>query len=381
MKSLVLFAGAGGMTLGFKNAGIQSIGAIEIDRFTAETFKHNFPEIPIYNRDIYSFTNEEISELFAGVDIVAGGPPCQGFSVAGPTQYGIIDKRNTLIMEFFRFIEVIRPKYCVLENVKGILSGKMNSTQKAISVYMDALKNISYKSRVYILQAADFGVPQFRERVVIISAQDEKDLPTAIVGDFSGEKKWIKVRDVFGDLPLVNAGEGVNDLIPYDMEPQSVYQEFMRKNSNGVTNHVAMKHTRRLIERFANIPQGGSLLDAPAEYGQRQRNGNELDANKRYKTNNQRLHPDKVSFIVTASFQSTFVHPYLNRNLTAREGARLQSFPDGFFFCGPRTLMSKSLLIREDRLDEIGLSQYNQIGNAVPPRMAYGIAKAIVRIR
>lgn len=381
MKSLDLFAGAEGMTLGFKNAGIQSIGAIEIDRFTAETFKHNFPEIPIYNRDIYSFTNEEISELFAGVDIVAGGPPCQGFSVAGPTQYGIIDKRNTLIMEFFRFIEVIRPKYCVLENVKGILSGKMNSTQKAISVYMDALKNISYKSRVYILQAADFGVPQFRERVVIISAQDEKDLPTAIVGDFSGEKKWIKVRDVFGDLPLVNAGEGVNDLIPYDMEPQSVYQEFMRKNSNGVTNHVAMKHTRRLIERFANIPQGGSLLDAPAEYGQRQRNGNELDANKRYKTNNQRLHPDKVSFIVTASFQSTFVHPYLNRNLTAREGARLQSFPDGFFFCGPRTLMSKSLLIREDRLDEIGLSQYNQIGNAVPPRMAYGIAKAIVRIR
>ena len=381
MKSLDLFAGAGGMTLGFKNAGIQSIGAIEIDRFTAETFKHNFPEIPIYNRDIYSFTNEEISELFAGVDIVAGGPPCQGFSVAGPTQYGIIDKRNTLIMEFFRFIEVIRPKYCVLENVKGILSGKMNSTQKAISVYMDALKNISYKSRFYILQAADFGVPQFRERVVIISAQDEKDLPTAIVGDFSGEKKWIKVRDVFGDLPLVNAGEGVNDLIPYDMEPQSVYQEFMRKNSNGVTNHVAMKHTRRLIERFANIPQGGSLLDAPAEYGQRQRNGNELDANKRYKTNNQRLHPDKVSFIVTASFQSTFVHPYLNRNLTAREGARLQSFPDGFFFCGPRTLMSKSLLIREDRLDEIGLSQYNQIGNAVPPRMAYGIAKAIVRIR
>jgi len=381
MKSLDLFAGAGGMTLGFKNAGIQSIGAIEIDRFTAETFKHNFPEIPIYNRDIYSFTNEEISELFTGVDIVAGGPPCQGFSVAGPTQYGIIDKRNTLIMEFFRFIEVIRPKYCVLENVKGILSGKMNSTQKAISVYMDALKNISYKSRVYILQAADFGVPQFRERVVIISAQDEKDLPTAIVGDFSGEKKWIKVRDVFGDLPLVNAGEGVNDLIPYDMEPQSVYQEFMRKNSNGVTNHVAMKHTRRLIERFANIPQGGSLLDAPAEYGQRQRNGNELDANKRYKTNNQRLHPDKVSFIVTASFQSTFVHPYLNRNLTAREGARLQSFPDGFFFCGPRTLMSKSLLIREDRLDEIGLSQYNQIGNAVPPRMAYGIAKAIVRIR
>lgn len=374
-----LFSGAGGLSYGFEQAGCEIKLAIEKDAWAVDTYKANHSNQNIIEANIIALEDEYFAPYKGKIDIVMGGPPCQGFSVAGPTQYGIIDKRNTLIMEFFRFIEVIRPKYCVLENVKGILSGKMNSTQKAISVYMDALKNISYKSRVYILQAADFGVPQFRERVVIISAQDEKDLPTAIVGDFSGEKKWIKVRDVFGDLPLVNAGEGVNDLIPYDMEPQSVYQEFMRKNSNGVTNHVAMKHTRRLIERFANIPQGGSLLDAPAEYGQRQRNGNELDANKRYKTNNQRLHPDKVSFIVTASFQSTFVHPYLNRNLTAREGARLQSFPDGFFFCGPRTLMSKSLLIREDRLDEIGLSQYNQIGNAVPPRMAYGIAKAILR--
>lgn len=380
MKSLDLFSGAGGITLGFKNAGITSIGAIEIDRFAAETFKYNFPEIPMYNRDIYSFSDEEIVELFGGVDIVAGGPPCQGFSVAGPTQYGIIDKRNTLIMEFFRFISLLRPKYCVLENVKGILSGKMNASQKALAVYMDALKGIGYTSKVYVLQAADFGVPQFRERVVIISSMDEGALPSQIVGDYAGEANWIKVRDVFGDLPHVMAGEGTNECVPYAQEPQSEYQEYIRQGSCGVTNHIAMKHTKRLIERFANIPQGGSLLDVPAEYGQRQRNGNELDVNKRYKTNNQRLHPDRVSFIVTASFQSTFVHPYLNRNLTAREGARLQSFPDSFFFCGPRTLMSKSLLIRENRLDEIGLSQYNQIGNAVPPRMAEGIAKAIIQV-
>lgn len=380
MKSLDLFAGAGGMTLGFKNAGIESVGAVEIDRFAAETFKRNFPEIPIYQRDISSFSNEEIDELFSSIDMVVGGPPCQGFSVAGPAQYGIIDKRNSLIMEFFRFIEVLRPKYCVLENVKGILSGKMNATQKALAVYMDALKKIGYVSKVYILQAADFGVPQFRERVVIISTQDDKCLPIDIEGGYSGEENWVKVRDVFGDLPVVNAGEGTNDLVPYDKLPQSIYQENMRINSLGVTNHVAMKHTQRLVDRFANIPQGGSLLDVPAEYGQRLRNGNELDVNKRYKTNNQRLHPDRVSFIVTASFQSTFVHPYLNRNLTAREGARLQSFPDNFFFCGPRTLMSKSLLIRENRIDEIGLSQYNQIGNAVPPRMAEGIAKAIIKM-
>lgn len=378
MKSLDLFAGAGGMTLGFKAAGIHSIGAIELDRFAAETFHYNFPEIPIYQRDIHSFSNEEIKEKFKDVDIVAGGPPCQGFSVAGPTQYGIIDKRNTLIMEFFRFITVLKPKYCVLENVKGILNGKMNASQKALDTYKTEMGKIGYISKVFVLQAADFGVPQYRERVLVISALNEKILPEVITGRYQGSDNWIKVKDVFGDLPDIDAGEGTNDCVPYKCEPLSEYQRYLRNGSKGVCNHVAMKHTKRLIQRFEQIPQGGSLLDVPAEYGQRERNGSGLDVKKRYKTNNQRLDPNKVSNIITASFQSTFVHPYLNRNLTAREGARLQSFPDSFIFCGPRTLMSKSLLIKENRLDEIGLSQYNQIGNAVPPRMAYAVGKALV---
>lgn len=379
MKSLDLFAGAGGMTLGFQNAGIESIGAIEIDRFAAETFAYNFPNVPIYNRDISSFSEDEIKLLFSGVDIIAGGPPCQGFSVAGPSQYGIIDKRNTLIMEFYRFISILKPMYCVLENVKGILNGKMNASQKALNTYREELKKIGYETKVFVLQAADFGVPQYRERVVVIGCLEEGKIPDEIVGAFKGEENWIKVKDVFGDLPDINAGESVNDFTEYKTLPQSEYQKYIRNNSQGVTNHIAMKHTKRLIDRFAQIPQGGSLLDVPAEFGQRQRNGNELDVKKRYKTNNQRLHPDKVSNIITASFQSTFVHPYLDRNLTAREGARLQSFPDSFYFCGPRTLMSKSLLKRENREDEIGLSQYNQIGNAVPPRMAEAIAKAILK--
>ena len=380
MKSLDLFAGAGGMTVGFQRAGIETIGAIEVDRFAAETFAYNFPETPVYHRDIYSFSNEEIAEKFSGVDIIDGGPPCQGFSVAGPTQYGIIDKRNTLIMEFFRFINVLRPKFCVLENVKGILTGKMNASQKALTTYISKMEKIGYKSKVYILQAADFGVPQYRERVIVLSNRVNVTMPDKIMGGFEGEDNWVKVREVFGDLPEIFAGEGVNESVPYRTEPLTPYQIYIRQGSTGVTNHVAMKHTKRLIDRFDQIPQGGSLLDAPAEHGQRMRNGTSLDINKRYKTNNQRLHPDHVSNIITASFQSTFVHPYLNRNLTAREGARLQSFPDSFFFCGPRTLMSKSLLIRENRLDEIGLSQYNQIGNAVPPRMAETIGRVVMQM-
>ena len=378
MKALDLFAGAGGMTLGFQNAGIESIGAVEVDKFAAETFRCNFPDIPLHNRDIYSFSDEEISSLFSGVDIVAGGPPCQGFSVAGPMQYGIIDKRNTLIMEFYRFINVLRPRYCILENVKGILCGRMTASLKALTTYINQLEDIGYSSRVFVLQAADFGVPQNRERVVVISSFNKKNLPMQITGAFKGEENWVRIKDVFGDLPEINSGEGSEDLTPYARCPSSKYQEQIRNNSSGVRNHMAMKHTKRLVERFARIPQGGSLLDAPSEHGQRQRNGSDLDVNKRYKTNNQRLHPERVSHIITASFQSTFVHPDLNRNLTAREGARIQSFPDSFLFCGPRTLMSKSLLIREKRMDEIGLSQYNQIGNAVPPRMAEGIANAII---
>ena len=378
LTSLDLFAGAGGMTLGLKNAGIKTIGAIEIDRFACETFKVNFPDIPIYNRDIHSFSKEEIEKRFQGVDLITGGAPCQGFSVSGPSQYGIIDERNTLIMEFYRFVSILKPKFTIFENVKGILNGKMSPTKKALDTYIGAMESIGYTSKVYVLQAADFGVPQSRQRVFVLSGLGSPTFPKEILGGFEGEENWVKVRDVFSDLPSIDAGEGKDDGVPYSTKPLTNYQKLMRKNSNMVTNHIAMKHTNRLIERFKRIPQGGSLLDVPAEFGQRQRNGKDLDVKKRYKTNNQRLDPNRVSKIVTASFQSTFVHPTLNRNLTAREGARLQSFPDDFVFKGPRTLMSKSLLIKENREDEIGLSQYNQIGNAVPPLMAQKISEIIL---
>ena len=376
ITSLDLFAGAGGLTLGLKNSGIQSIGAIEIDRFASETFRLNFPEIPQYNRDIYSFTEKEIKEKFSGVNMIVGGPPCQGFSVAGPSQYGIIDKRNSLVMEFFRFVSILHPDVTILENVKGILNGKMDKKNKALDVYRNAMEKIGYTSRIFVLQTADFGVPQHRERVIVISSMNHNLIPEKIIGPYVG--KWIPVKDVFGDLPLVKAGEGVDSGVDYQGRPKTEYQKWIRNGSKKVYNHIAMKHTPRLIERFKHIPQGCSVKDVSAEYGQRERGGTDLDKKQRFKMNNQRLHPEKVSTTVTASFQSTFVHPYLDRNLTAREGARLQSFPDTFIFAGPRTLMSKTLLIRENREDEIGLSQYNQIGNSVPPRMAEYIGKVII---
>lgn len=378
ITSLDLFSGAGGFTLGLKIAGVHSVGAVEIDRFAAETFRLNFPEIPMYHRDIHTFSNEEIEEKFSGVNMVIGGPPCQGFSVAGPSQYGIIDKRNSLILEFFRFISVITPDVAILENVKGILNGKMENGEKALAVYERKLRELGYNSKVFLLQTADFGVPQHRERVIVISSRNDALIPQEIIGAYKG--KWIPVKEAFGDLPDIHAGEGTNEGVAYKTQPQTSYQQWLREGSEMVFNHVAMQHTKRLIERFQHIPQGCSVKDVASEYGQRVRGGSDLDKRQRFKMNNQRLHPDKVSTAITASFQSTFVHPYLDRNLTAREGARLQSYPDSFIFCGPRTLMSKTLLIREGREDEIGLSQYNQIGNSVPPRMAEAIGNVMMNL-
>jgi DNA (cytosine-5)-methyltransferase 1 len=380
ITSLDLFSGAGGFTLGLKNAGVKTIGAMEIDRFASQTFRTNFPNIPHYEADITEYGDSDIKRLFMGVDIITGGPPCQGFSVAGLSQYGIIDNRNNLIMEMYRFASLLRPSVVILENVKGILNGKLSPTKKALDEYINSMSNIGYSIKVFVLNTSDFGVPQGRERVFVMAAKNEAFIPNEIIGEYTnGLKSKRTVGEALEDLPLIDSGEGIEDSVPYAFEARTDYQRWLREGSTGVYNHVAMKHTKRLIERFKHIKIGQSLKDVNPEHGQRARNGQELDVRKRFKMNNQRLDPQGISTAITASFQSNFIHPYLNRNLTAREGARLQSFPDRFIFCGPRTLMSKKLLEREGRLDEIGLSQYNQIGNAVPPLLAESIGRTVLK--
>ncbi len=376
-KALDLFSGAGGFTLGLHNAGIQTIGAVEIDRFAAETYKKNFPSVPLHNRDITLINNDEISTLFQGVDIIVGGPPCQGFSAAGPKQYGVIDDRNKLLMEVVRAATVLSPKVCVIENVKGLLSGKLSKESHALELYTKAMTKIGYSVSHQVLQAANFGVPQWRERVFVV-AQKNSNIPINITGDFGvGKKHWRTVGEAILDLPFMESGDGMEFYPHYQNMAENEYQQIMRKNSKGIYNHIAMKHTPRLIERFKHIGIGQSLVHAPQEHGQRSRNGKELDVRKRFKMNNQRLDPNKHSLAITASFQSNFIHPNAHRNLTAREGARIQSFPDNYIFKGPRTLMSKKLLEKEGRLDELGLSQYNQIGNSVPPLLATAVAEYI----
>ncbi len=370
MNVLDIFSGSGGFSQGFDEAGLTTKYAVEIDRFACETFSENFKNTKVFCKDVSSFKNAEIKRTFKNVEIIIGGPPCQGFSVAGPRQYGIEDDRNKLVYEMVRFSEIIDPRVCIIENVPGLIR-----TTKKNPIYERLIKNfrnLGYQENVFLLDSKYYGVPQSRKRAFLIFIKDSKNklnIPTA--------KSYVSVYEAISDLDF-DEMPFVESNLKYTIKPINAYQRLMRKNSKHISNHVPMQHTRRLIERFKAIKVGQSLKDVPQKFGQRRRGTNEIDVKKRFKMNNQRLDPNKYSLAITASFQSNFVHPFRHRNLTAREGARLMSYPDKFKFCGPRTLMSKSLLKREGRESEIGLSQYNQIGNSVPPMLGKSIAQAIL---
>lgn len=378
LSVLDLFSGAGGFSQGMKSAGHRTVGAIELDRFAVETFKENFPGVEVFQKKVEDCPDRWLKGMFSGADVVIGGPPCQGFSVAGPTQYGHLDHRNGLVLEMARVVSVLKPKFAVLENVKGILSGRLSGARLALDAYISALEDAGYQARIMKLQAANYGVPQSRERVFVIASREgEAELERIAQTLVDLRRPTVASGDCLGDLPSLEAGAGSDDAVPYATGPMNEYQMQARSASPGVMNHIAMKHTPRMIARLKSIGAGGSMKDVSAEHGQRARNTLTIDAGQRFKMNCSRIDPTRPAFTVPANFQTIHVHPVQHRMLTAREGARLQGFPDHFKFCGPRTLMSRKLLEREGRSDEIGLSQYNQVGNAVPPPLGQAIGMAL----
>jgi DNA (cytosine-5)-methyltransferase 1 len=378
LTALDLFAGAGGFSLGMENSGISVIGAIEIDKFAASTYQRNHPATNFFQGDVSHLEDCEIMQKFSGVDVLFGGPPCQGFSVAGPSQYGKSDPRNQLIFEFDRYARILKPKFIIVENVKGIVNGRIGSKRGALFALAESLENLGYKTSATVIRASDYGVPQTRERVFLVAERDHGPMD---FGDLLAARRKTQVInswDAISDLPLLTSAANDADNNSYSCPPQNCFQKWARCNQGSLSNHVAMKHTSRIIERLKVIGPGQSLKDVGGEHGQRKRNSNDVGVTKVYKMNCFRLDPHEPAITLPANFQTIHVHPHANRMLTAREGARLQSFPDHYIFDGPRTLMSKKLLEREGRLDEIGLSQYNQIGNAVAPRVAEAIGAAIL---
>lgn len=386
-----LFAGAGGFGLGFEMAGFSVPLSVEIDAWACDTLRYNRPDVTVIQNDIRNFdTERSVKEIcILKPDIIIGGPPCQGFSVAGPALKDPKDPRNSLFLNFAQWISFLEPKVFVMENVKGLLSRKNTENLKVVDIIKRTFQDLGYCLEVWILNAAEYGVPQIRERIFIVGNKMGKELgipkkthslellhlsrSQLSVFDRTSILPALALWDAISDLPKLNAREGSEEQ-SYYLEPQNSYQMWVRNSSNTLYNHVAMEHSERLVERFRHINWGESSSDAPKEHGARRRSGNGELSNKSYDQNNRRLNPYKPSYTIAASFYANFIHPFQHRNLTAREGARIQSFPDSYRFLGKKTVVSHKLLHREERFDEKFLCQYNQIGNAVPPLLAKAIA-------
>lgn len=368
MNLIDLFAGCGGLSTGFEMAGFNIPLAVEKDDWASETYNYNHPGTKVVTEDITKVLDLDtlLEDPSITIDGIIGGPPCQGFSLSGNRDKK--DPRNSLFMEFVRFVKHFKPKFFVMENVTGILSMETKSGELVKEVILNEYHNAGYNVEIFVLNAAEFGVPQSRMRVFFIGLRNDIPYDKEKVepkGFLFGDKQ-VTIEQAIMDLPQIKAGEG-EEVQKYRCKPQNDYQKWVREGSKDVRNHITMKHTARLVERFSHIGFGQSVADVAEEFQQRQRGAADKVSGKVYSQNNMRPYPDKPSPTVPASFQSNFVHPYIDRNYTAREGARLQSFPDRYVFCGKRTTMSW----------EKNLSQYQQIGNAVPPLLAKGIAETV----
>lgn len=384
-----VFAGAGGFSLGFEMAGCEIIGAIERDKWAADTFTFNHPNAKVLLGDIESFSDSEIKEsIGSSPDIIIGGPPCQGFSICRKNAGDPKDPRNSLFVEFIRMARIFSPTVMVMENVPNIIKAKIKSGEKVVDIIQKEFIDLGYHVDYTILTASDYGVPQMRQRFVLIASKKKLAHPfpakTHYVDDGNdqfepGLKKCPTLWEAISDLPEIEACQGAAEM-QYTMAAQNEYQVFCRGSNTVLHNHLAMKHTKRLVERFSLMTWGQSVSDITDErLKQRKRNGNGEVSDSPYDQNNRRMHPDRICHTITATFYGNFVHPYRNRNFTAREGARIQSFPDKYVFLGKPTVPSKKLLMREGRTDEMYLCQYNQIGNAVPPLMSKAIAENILK--
>lgn len=369
MNIIDLFAGCGGLSTGFEMAGFNILVAIEKDEWASETYRVNHPNTKVITEDITKIVNpKSLIPNGMSIDGIIGGPPCQGFSLSGKRDPK--DPRNSLFMDFVRFIKEIKPNFFMMENVPGILSMKTASNEYVRDLILNEYDKAGYNAQYKILNAAEYGVPQSRTRVIFIGIRKDIEFkPEDLYPEgFLFDEKQITIDDAIMDLPQIESGQGTEEQ-KYTRKPKTDYQKWIRGDNEIIKNHVAMRHTTRLIERFKTIKSGQSLADVSEEHMQRKRGDASKTSGKVYSQNNMRPFGNKPSPTIAASFQSNFIHPHLNRNYTAREAARIQSFPDWYEFKGKRTTMSW----------EKNLSQYQQIGNAVPPILAREIAKNIAK--
>lgn len=338
-----LFAGVGGMSEGFKMAGFNISFAVEFDKDIAYAYQQNHEGTKMFNSDICKLDVKELHKEFPDIDVIIGGPPCQGFSQKGK-RLNLDDPRNFLFMQYVRFVKEFKPKYFVLENVPAIITTSKGYFKDQI---VKAFSDLGYDVKYGILSAADYGVPQERHRAVFIGQRGklEIDLPKP-----NGMHTTIK--DAIYDLPFIASGEGT-EVTDYDKAPFTAYQKIMRKGSKHLYNHIATKHNAVALRRLAMLPKGADREVLPPEERTK----------SIYSGTWCRMKEDDISVTITTRYDTPssgrFTHPILDRCITTREAARIQSFPDTFRFYGTKT------------------SQMKQVGNAVPPLLAKAIADVI----
>ena len=362
-----LFCGAGGLSLGFEMANFRIGLAIELEKNYYRAYRRNHSKTLSLNKDITLLDCEEISDKYLkNKEIVGiiGGPPCIGFSTVGNRRPD--DPRNMLIFYFIQWVKYFKPKFFVMENVTGILSmGKGKVVEKIVAMY----KEIGYNCKMEILLAADYGVPQLRQRVFFIGARGKSEYSLKIykTNKNNPEMKsnlgknalpsYLTVQDALSDIlrikPLTKQ-RVESSTIEYNGLPLTQYQEYLRGNSDELYDHFAPNHSEIVKRRISHIDQGMNHSSLPKEF---QLKGG-------YPNIYGRLHLDSPADTITGncgcvSAPGRFIHPTQNRAISIREAARLQSFPDKYKFYG--TMRDK----------------YKQIGNAVPPLMAYAVAKSI----
>lgn len=345
-----LFAGVGGLSYGFSQLDeFNIVMANEIEEDISKAYTMNHPNVNMINCDINDLTEDVIKKAVGNykIDIIVGGPPCQSYSTLGKRQ---MDDRANLFMQYKRILSIIKPEAFIFENVTGILS--MNGGKLFKNVQME-FAELGYELKYKILNAQDYGVPQTRERVILVGflGTNNFEYPTPTHGE--GKLPYVTLKDAIGDLPLISSGETNNS---YSTEPTNDFLRFVRKDgSTTATEHSAPKNGDHLVKIMKTLKDGQSKDDLPEDIRPKSGYGNTYA----------KLWWDRPSTTITRNFacpsSSRCIHPRDSRAMTIREGARLQSFPDDYWFFGT------------DGMKRL------EIGNAVPPLLSVVIAKQMLK--